>query len=68
MFIAADIEDRRSCAIDFKHILDDKSFIEGWTNFEQDVLQEPEHTLNCLGLAVHQVSGSSGKLLLLENN
>jgi hypothetical protein len=55
-FKAVDIEERRCCALDTKDVLGDSRFIEEWSSFEQDLLEEPEHTINCLGLAIHQVN------------
>ncbi|XP_054257104.1 DNA helicase MCM8-like isoform X2 [Macrosteles quadrilineatus] len=54
LFNPVDIEERRCCSLDFKHILSDKQFMEDWPDFEQHLLDEPEHTINCLGLAIHQ--------------
>lgn len=55
LFNSADIEDRRYCSVDVKHILSDTQFCEDWIDFEKDLLDEPEQTINCLGLAIHQV-------------
>lgn len=54
-FNAEEIEERRYCSLDFKHILQDSQLLENWPSFESDLSDDPECSINCLGLAVHQV-------------
>lgn len=34
--------------------MDDDTLMENWSTFQEDLIQSPEETLNCLGLAMHQ--------------
>lgn len=36
-------------------LLGDPVFMEDWPMFQEDLREKPEYTLNCLGLAMHQV-------------
>ncbi|XP_046658470.1 DNA helicase MCM8 [Homalodisca vitripennis] len=54
LFIASDIEERRCCSLDYKHVTSDTQLAEDWPSFQSDLLDEPDHSLNCLGLAIHQ--------------
>ncbi|PSN44603.1 DNA helicase MCM8 [Blattella germanica] len=49
------IEERKAFSVDLKIIKSDDSFLKEWTTFDNDLSENPEHTLNCLGLAMHQV-------------
>ena len=35
-------------------LLEDVTFTSSWVNFQHDLLENPEFTLNCFGLAMHQ--------------
>uniref|UniRef100_A0A1B6LNA8 DNA helicase MCM8 n=1 Tax=Graphocephala atropunctata TaxID=36148 RepID=A0A1B6LNA8_9HEMI len=54
LFVASDIEERQCCSLDYKHISSDSQLTEDWPSFQSDLLDEPEHSLNCLGLSAHQ--------------
>lgn len=56
LFMVSDIEERRSCIMDYKILTADEGFIQEWPSFQQDLCDVPEVSINCLGLAVHQVS------------
>lgn len=49
------VEERRSFSVDLKHLRSDSDFTSAWTTFEEDLHEVPEQTINCLGLAMHQV-------------
>lgn len=55
LFNIADIEDRKNCHLDLKQLTGDHEFIREWITFFQDLTDNPDHTLNCLSLALHQV-------------
>ncbi|XP_023713676.1 DNA helicase MCM8 isoform X1 [Cryptotermes secundus] len=48
------IEERRSFSVDLKSLRNDSDFTSLWPTFEEDLCDIPEHTINCLGLAMHQ--------------
>lgn len=54
-FNEEDIEERRSCIFDLKTCFCNAEFAEKWPSFKEDLFTEPVNTLNCLGLAIHQV-------------
>ena len=56
LFPFAEIKERQAASIDLKMITTDEDFAEVWPKFEEDLTEKPEHTLACLGLALHQVS------------
>ena len=41
--------------IDVNKLFESQIFFEDWSEFRNDLQDNPSHTLNCLGLAVHQV-------------
>ncbi|KAJ9579973.1 hypothetical protein L9F63_004356 [Diploptera punctata] len=49
------IEERRAFSVDLKLIKSDAEFMKEWPTFEEDLSENPEHTINCLGLAMHQI-------------
>ncbi|XP_021920496.1 DNA helicase MCM8 isoform X1 [Zootermopsis nevadensis] len=49
------VEERRSFSIDLKNLKSDNDFTSEWATFEEDLSECPEQTINCLGLAMHQV-------------
>lgn len=53
-FNEEDIEERRSCIFDLKDF-NNPEFHAKWPSFKEDLFSEPLNTLNCLGLAIHQV-------------
>ncbi|KAG8226903.1 hypothetical protein J437_LFUL007817 [Ladona fulva] len=54
-----EIEERRSYSLDLKRLLAEEELIVQWPTFKDDLSENPEHTLNCLGLAMHQVIAQS---------
>ncbi|XP_033227633.1 DNA helicase MCM8-like isoform X2 [Belonocnema kinseyi] len=40
--------------LDLKKIHESQIFFEDWSDFNEDLNHNPSHTLNCVGLAVHQ--------------
>lgn len=44
-----------SLKLDTKILYKDETFMTEWSNFKDDIHEKPRETLNCLGLAVHQV-------------
>ncbi|XP_034239092.1 DNA helicase MCM8-like, partial [Thrips palmi] len=55
LYPPSEIEERRSFALDLKTLSIDDDFISEWPTFKDDLDEEPEHTLGCLGLGMHQV-------------
>lgn len=55
LFNEEEIDERRSCIFDLKICLSDDEFIRDWATFTDDFFNIPFNSLNCLGLAVHQV-------------
>lgn len=53
-----EIEEKRSFALDLKTLSVDDDFNSEWPTFKDDLDEEPEHTLGCLGLGMHQVCTS----------
>lgn len=47
------IDEMKAFTVDLKHLLKDE-FIAEWTTFENDLNTQAEHTVNCLGVAMHQ--------------
>lgn len=62
LFLIFEIEERRSCTLDYKILIEDETFFEEWPNFQEDLCDNPEHSLSCLGLAVHQVNECNSKI------
>lgn len=56
LFIISDIEERRACTMDYKILIGDEEFVQEWSSFQQDLCDDPQVSINCLGLAIHQVS------------
>lgn len=42
-------------AIDMCEIYSDTIFLSEWSDFKETIFENPEHTLNCFKLAIHQV-------------
>lgn len=42
--------------IDINSFYKDDDFMRDWSDFKKEIRENPGETLNCLGLAVHQVS------------
>ncbi|XP_049789773.1 DNA helicase MCM8-like isoform X1 [Schistocerca nitens] len=55
LYSASDIMERRSFVIDLKHLMTDDEFKVSWFTFNEELTENPEHTMSCLGLAMHQV-------------
>ncbi|XP_046388865.1 DNA helicase MCM8 [Ischnura elegans] len=55
LYPAAEIEERRTFSVDFKKLLADEEFTSSWSGFETDLSDMPEHSLSCLGIAMHQI-------------
>ncbi|KAK9510017.1 hypothetical protein O3M35_004892 [Rhynocoris fuscipes] len=51
-----ELEEQKFYRLDIKSLLNDESFLREWTSFPDDVRDNPSHTINCLGLALHQVA------------
>lgn len=49
------IEESGACLFDLKVFLSDEEFLYKWPTFSDDLYHEPAQTLNCLGLAIHQI-------------
>lgn len=56
IYIPTEIEERRAFTIDLKTVAADEEFNAEWPTFREDLDDEPEHTLGCLGLGMHQVN------------
>lgn len=55
LYPPAEIEERRAYSLDLKTISVDDDFNSEWPTFKDDLNEEPEHSLGCLGLGMHQV-------------
>ncbi|XP_026285524.1 DNA helicase MCM8 [Frankliniella occidentalis] len=55
MYPPTEVEERRSYALDIKLISSDENFKTEWPTFKDDLEDEPEHSIGCLGLGMHQV-------------
>lgn len=51
----SDIEEKRFYNLDWKSISEDNDFLSSWCSFKDDIVEHAEKTINCLGLALHQV-------------
>ncbi|XP_063243461.1 DNA helicase MCM8 [Bacillus rossius redtenbacheri] len=49
-----DIEVRKAFTINIKTVTNDIDFSESWPNFMEDLTDNPESSLGCVGLAMHQ--------------
>lgn len=41
--------------LDVNKIYENQIFKEEWPDFQEDLRNNPSHTINCIGLAVHEV-------------
>lgn len=55
LFNEEEVEERRSYTYDLKVCFSSSEFEEQWSSFKEDLSNDPAKTLNCLGLAAHQV-------------
>ncbi|XP_075223070.1 DNA helicase MCM8-like [Lycorma delicatula] len=54
-FNTVEIEDKRYFHIDLKYLTNnDKEFLKEWSDFQNDLNNNPDYTLNCLSLSMHQ--------------
>ncbi|KAI5705663.1 hypothetical protein M8J75_000698 [Diaphorina citri] len=53
LYNVAEIEERRCYLVDIKVLMNDQIFNDQWKTFLQNLSNEPQHTINCLGLAMH---------------
>lgn len=56
LFNEEEVEERRSFVFDLKVCFASNEFEDKWPSFKDDLYNNPTDTLNCLGLAVHQVT------------
>ncbi|XP_069669025.1 DNA helicase MCM8 [Periplaneta americana] len=49
------VEERRAFSVDLNALKSDSVFLEEWPTFQDDLSEVPEHTINCLGLAMHHI-------------
>lgn len=55
IYDTGEIEDKKSFLIDLKTLVVDNEFLSDWPNFESDLNENPDYTLNCISLSMHQV-------------
>ncbi|XP_071453404.1 DNA helicase MCM8 [Hetaerina americana] len=55
LYPPVEIEERRAFSVDFKKLVADEEFMKNWPGFENDLCDMPEHSLSCLGIAMHQI-------------
>ncbi|XP_066995008.2 DNA helicase MCM8 isoform X2 [Anabrus simplex] len=55
LYSATDIMERRAFSVDIKSLITDEEFSSSWPTFQVDLSENAEHSLCCLGLAMHQV-------------
>ncbi|KAF6215201.1 hypothetical protein GE061_009953 [Apolygus lucorum] len=51
-----ELEERRYFNLEMKLVLQNNQLLTSWTNFEDDLREDPGPTLSCLGLALHTVA------------
>uniref|UniRef100_A0A0A9VT68 DNA helicase MCM8 n=2 Tax=Lygus hesperus TaxID=30085 RepID=A0A0A9VT68_LYGHE len=51
-----ELEDRRYFNLEVRLILQNDHLLSSWTNFEDDLREDPGRTISCLGLALHTVA------------
>lgn len=56
LFNEEEVEETRSYIFDLKVCYASEEFSEKWPSFKEDLCDNPSNTLDCLGLAVHQVN------------
>lgn len=49
------VEERRFFTVDLKSLKSDSDITSLWPSLEEDLCEVPEQTINCLGLAMHQL-------------
>ncbi|XP_074039744.1 DNA helicase MCM8 isoform X3 [Leptinotarsa decemlineata] len=54
IYSIADIVNARSFTIDYKFIVDHNEILSKWINFKDDLIDNCEYSLKCIGLAMHQ--------------
>lgn len=55
LFTFTTIQESRNFTIDLKLLLNDQDFNSSWNQFESDLRDHPTHSIDCVGLAMHQV-------------
>ncbi|KAL0269654.1 UNVERIFIED_CONTAM: hypothetical protein PYX00_007309 [Menopon gallinae] len=58
LFNLGTIEEARSFSLDLKLLNEDEIFKNNWSDFDVDLYNQPVHTLNCIGLAMHKIVSS----------
>lgn len=58
LFNEEEIEETRSCIFDLKIFFADSEFLDKWPSFKEDLVSDLSNSLNCLGLAIYQVTYS----------
>lgn len=49
------IQETKKFMINLKWLYEDENFKSEWKDFESDLRDNPSHSINCLGMAMHQV-------------
>jgi len=62
LFSVEEIEEKKSCVFDLKILFTDNKFLDKWPSFKDDIVSDLSTSLNCLGLAIYQVSCERKKL------
>ncbi|XP_073988603.1 minichromosome maintenance 8 factor recombination-defective isoform X2 [Rhodnius prolixus] len=52
----SELEEHKYYRLDSKILLNDEALLKEWPSFPDDIRDNPSHTINCLGLALHQVA------------
>ncbi|KAK6639693.1 hypothetical protein RUM43_007968 [Polyplax serrata] len=55
LYDAATVERTQTFQIDVNVLYNDKNIKGSWENFEDDLKNSPNHSISCIGLAIHQV-------------
>lgn len=55
LYDAATVERTQTFQIDVNVLYNDKNIKGLWENFEDDLKNSPNHSISCIGLAIHQV-------------
>nr|CAD7574505.1 unnamed protein product [Timema californicum] len=59
LYSHTDIEERRAFTLNLKTLTNDEVFKVMWPNLMEDLTDNPETTLNCMSLAMHQMVGTA---------
>nr|CAD7462132.1 unnamed protein product [Timema tahoe] len=59
LYSHTDIEERRAFTLNLKTLTNDEVFKVMWPNLLEDLTDNPETTLNCMSLAMHQMVGTA---------